>query len=525
MDNNISGNITNNKEIFKHTLISLSLNQIGTSKFQSIFEKYDLDHDGKLNTTNSQGGVNELELFQKDYEKIIAEGNNNNNARLIKEFYTNIINFIQNGNKNGVYKDGIELHSNGKIDEETHQSETLGNCWFLSRINALSDTDFGSEAIKNAISKDSEGNYIVKLKEPEEEFIVTAFELQEAVDSEKYSDGDLDMLILELGFEKAIDKAVDELDQKDIAAGEKFTKSSLEISKYMKEHDGKIPEILEGGENPIRDVVGERANIIKRLTGLEEYEINIENPRVEEILIDKSKNPKNIGVTFACNYDIAKKEKWEDNDGHEYSIKKVTTDKNGKISKITVINPWNNKEDINITFEEFKTMCDRGFEVFTKNKTLDNKYSKFNSEFEVEKFVKAVQNPQAKDPLDFVELPDKVEYKKQAIAKVGGYKTFMNSLMDITQKYIEIEDRIYKEKGIDGLLEFHGHKIEDITDEKRKIYADAMKDSLEERIAAHKKLMINLYSTELGFTQDEIKEIKENPEKAERICKKYGYKY
>lgn len=90
--------------------------------------------------------------------------------------------------------------SNGKI--EVSQQGQTGDCWLLSGINSLSQTDFGKDAIKNAIQKNEDGSYTIKIKATGDEYNISPEEIIEARSTDKYSEGDLDVLLIELGVEK-----------------------------------------------------------------------------------------------------------------------------------------------------------------------------------------------------------------------------------------------------------------------------------------------------------------------------------
>lgn len=524
MDNQVN-NTNYDKNIFKNTFLNISRNKIASEKFQSLFEKYDIDHNGTLDTINPKTGANELEELRLDYEKIIEkEIKNSEDADNLKVLFNNIINYIKNGNPNGVYYNGKEMISNGKIDEEMHQSKETGNCWFISRLNALSDTDFGTLAIKNAIDKDSDGNYTLKLKYPEEEIIIPAEELQLAVDSGKYSDGELDGIILELGIEKSVEKAIEEIDEKAQKSG-KISGISIELLTYMKTHDN-LPAILEGGDdNPVAIYLEDRRDIIKRLTGLEEIEIPKDMANLEGILKEKSRNPRSLTLVFDSKYNIETQEEWEDEDEHNYSIKKVTTDKSGNITGITVINPWNNKKEINISFEEFKIMCEDSLFISSADKNITKRIQTHKSDYELIKFKKVLKNPPLCNPLDTVLLPEDKKYKQRAINETGGLKAFFNKLKEINREYYETELSIYKEGGLNDLLKFNGKDPQKASKEEKTAYQDYIRSPLEERINDRYSALLFYYCDELGFTNQETEEIINNPEKAKEYCTKYNYRY
>ena len=71
--------VNNDNQIQKPQLdqnYNIGCNQLGKNdkQMQSIFAKYDTDGDGKINTSNAKG-VNELEGFMSDYNKMLSDGN------------------------------------------------------------------------------------------------------------------------------------------------------------------------------------------------------------------------------------------------------------------------------------------------------------------------------------------------------------------------------------------------------------------------------------------------------------------
>ena len=97
---------------------------------------------------------------------------------------------------------------NRKI-EPTKQGNQ-GDCWLLSVINSLKDSDWGRKA---AIVSDEDGNGVtVKFPDApleEKEFHITAEEIAQAKQSGHYSSGDNDVIARELATEKVIRKMAD----------------------------------------------------------------------------------------------------------------------------------------------------------------------------------------------------------------------------------------------------------------------------------------------------------------------------
>ena len=105
-----------------------------------------------------------------------------------------------------------ETNFNKKI-EPTIQPYTQGDCWLLSDINALSETEWGKKAIEEAIIPDADGTGGVTIKfkgSPleQKEIHITAEEIEKARQSGNYSSGDDDMIAFELATEKTFKQMV-----------------------------------------------------------------------------------------------------------------------------------------------------------------------------------------------------------------------------------------------------------------------------------------------------------------------------
>ena len=110
---------------------------------------------------------------------------------------------------------------NGKIDKEFYQGMT-GDCTLLSALYSISTTKQGQQAIEEAITinKGLFGqikSYDVYFKGIDETYTITKKELEKAekihkLDKGSYSDGDDDVLLLELAWQKCTKEAKDKLD-------------------------------------------------------------------------------------------------------------------------------------------------------------------------------------------------------------------------------------------------------------------------------------------------------------------------
>ena len=81
----------------------------------------------------------------------------------------------------------------------TSQGKKMGDCALLSALNSLNATEFGRQALKDAITFDSEGNATVNFKGLNEKYTITKADFKNA---SKYSTGDLESRIFEIAWGK-----------------------------------------------------------------------------------------------------------------------------------------------------------------------------------------------------------------------------------------------------------------------------------------------------------------------------------
>ena len=99
------------------------------------------------------------------------------------------------------------LNANGRIDESVAQGASQ-DCWILAGILALNSTKEGANAIKNAIKINNDGSVTVTFKGVNTSYTISLAEiLKNDTDNnlaDKYSNGDNDILILELATERLL---------------------------------------------------------------------------------------------------------------------------------------------------------------------------------------------------------------------------------------------------------------------------------------------------------------------------------
>ena len=244
------------------------------------------------------------------------------------------------------------------------QSYITGDCYLLSSLYSLSKTEKGAEILKNNIKKEKNGSYTVTLpgaliikKDYAKmnkkccitgRYTITASELSKAVKNANYANGDADVVLYELAFEK-------------------YRKEVMETNKlnHQNSHYGNAGQYTGNatGSHPLNGGIGHDAIFV--LTGKQSvnYEISsssvaaidtqhiktvhsastINRKSLERLLNKIEKNPGRYSGTFS----IKLKENGQITGYHAVSISKI---KNGRVY---FVNPWNSKKEFSLSKQEF----------------------------------------------------------------------------------------------------------------------------------------------------------------------------
>ncbi len=555
---------------------NIGRNQLGKDdeQMKSIFTAYDTDKDGKINTSNAQGD-NEVERFISDYQKMLNDSNvDKAKLNFFTSIYNKIMDFMKPENKNKIYEDGEEIVANGVL--ENSEQGRIGDCWLHSQVNALKDTDFGKDAIKNAIQKNEDGSYTVKFKGVNKSYTFSSEEIQSKIDENVYSKGDLDYKLIEMGVEKLYDEQIPKEIEKELKIHRELSKdgfkeaaqdSAHRISELIDKRDHKIKSI-DGGAGSIS--ISDKENEIAYLLGADCEQTSIDSPSgIEGALIKKAKSSNEVAINFGSYYDIEKREPFnkelpEADEGHEYSIKNVKLDENENIVQVDVINPWDNSKSIPLTLEEFHAMRapDENISVSgTKSKVKELEDNKEN--YKIKDFVNKCKQPDS--TWGNFTIMDDIKNKKDLINEFGGLKLYiteLNKAMDktaeeehpLSQSDKTAEDDPPLSQSDKTAEEEHPLSQSDKTAEDKqplsqsdKTAEDKQPLSQSDKTAEDEQplsqsdkttedepplsqsdkttILTNMYCDNLHFSKKDAKDLVEHPEKMQQYCIKYGYKY
>lgn len=269
----------------------------------------------------------------------------NNNGSLSDETFTNQT-LYELGQSLGIVSDG-EI-------QPTKQGD-VGDCWLLGGVNGLAQTDWGKEAISEAIDGNHAGTaedpYTVTLYDSEgnkKSIQVTNEDIENyGLDDKKYSSGDIDMNLLEA--------AVNKYFQEEIEAG----RLDRNINDPMEGNIGtgvySTNYLLTGrtGQGITKvDILPENANIYSKMT----------DDNLLDALNTFADNPSNVSMT--CGF---KERSWfqktfgttsagEQSTNHAYTITNVNKNPAGEIISISYTNPWDSGKEYTVPY---KTFCDR----------------------------------------------------------------------------------------------------------------------------------------------------------------------
>jgi len=239
---------------------------------------------------------------------------------------------------------GIASTINGEIDQNTIQGGT-GDCWVISTLYSLAGTEKGREIIKDSIKTNEDGTVTVSFKGVGVSYTMTPEEISQFDTddntSDAYSNGDNDVLVMELAVEKL---------WKDINSGRVQLDTNNENLLFAGNGQG----ITNGGLP---------SQLVYYLTGVESNEIyNAESGLSQNQvkgMLQKALNNSDAGsLTFGL-YGNGHSAKTVDgkifelnmgSGGHALSITDVQKD------TVTFVNPWDTSVKYTMSWDEFSKL-------------------------------------------------------------------------------------------------------------------------------------------------------------------------
>ncbi len=282
--------------------------------------------------------------------------------------------------------------------EPTKQPMTQGDCWLLSDINSLNCTEWGKKAIQDAIipDEDGSGGVTVNFKGSplkKKSIHITAYQIEQARNSGNYSDGDDDMIALELATEITFRKMV----RQGLA-------KRAQDDNYIQEMGGNYRSYIFAGirtdkfdQYPISELLGIK---VKKVDVAYMKEQQSAKKDIDNMFKYVSNNQNNISgwCSFTPFTDYGNKNtKNYIHGGHAYAIKKISYGKEVVLSDphysdYEIKIPWQvfTEELINITFSFKDTKTEQQFKrnALPPNYEYNLKKSKDNFEKALEEIKK-----------------------------------------------------------------------------------------------------------------------------------------
>lgn len=182
------------------------------------------------------------------------------------------------------------------------QGSSAGDCWLLAQMNSMSKTDWGKEALQNAITQEKDGSFTVHFEGAKKDIKISQDEFKKAQKNSDFSSGDADALLLEIAVEKH------------------FKAENI--------NDGSIKGNDLAGEDSLQFL----------LTGSKGLQTTQEQ-YYEPILQLMGQNPEdNAGI--AATYTFFDKNQGPDGTSHVLSVQQVILDKKGKVKEVVLLDSY-----------------------------------------------------------------------------------------------------------------------------------------------------------------------------------------
>ncbi len=234
---------------------------------------------------------------------------------------------------------------NSEIDEQVSQGAT-GDCWLLTGVLSLSCTEAGRQIIKQSITPNADGSVTVTFKGLGVSYTISADEIKkhdtDNITNDAYSNGDNDMLVLELAME---------LLQKDILSGKVKLNAPEDSFEDYTNKDG-----IEGGfpSQMVYFLTGKISDTYIGKNIGEPKQIDLTQENIYKILqsaLESGNNAISFGIYNGTHtatlingetYKLAL-----GTGGHALAITNLTQD------TVTFVNPWDSTKEYTMTWDEF----------------------------------------------------------------------------------------------------------------------------------------------------------------------------
>ena len=257
-----------------------------------------------------------------------------------------------------------DIPNSSALDGEINASEQgkAGDCGLISAINSLSCTEYGREAIKNAISVDANGNVTVTFKGIDRSYTVSANELA----NNRFTTGDTDVRAIEIAYEKMM---------KEVNNGTLVKNDSPPFYIFGTEetsYNSKRGAELSTGTYP--------SAVYYMLTGINCTKLAYQSDERRLSTLDAIEKDGSEAVSVAylpersggnINMTVQNAAKTVQDaygndvtvyDFHHYAVKESDTLPNGE-RIVTLINPWNSAEEIVVNQDTLLTAFNTTFDV------------------------------------------------------------------------------------------------------------------------------------------------------------------
>ena len=159
--------------------------------YDEFLEDYAKKHPDRVQTAASADELSKREMKHETFEETVHDKVSSKNIKSVNK----------------------KLKINGKIDENVIQGRDTGDCWLIAGINAINATDKGKQIIRNSIIPNQDGTVTVNFAGYGKSYTITQDEINKYDTDlnihDKYSNGDNDMLVLELAMDKLIEENPD----------------------------------------------------------------------------------------------------------------------------------------------------------------------------------------------------------------------------------------------------------------------------------------------------------------------------